>query len=210
MSHALKRVFDFVFSLVSLIVLLPLMLVVSVVVAVTMGWPVIFSQKRPGLHGKIFTLYKFRTMRNDRDSSGMFLPDERRLTASGRFLRASSLDELPELINVLLGHMSLVGPRPLLPEYLDQYTPEQARRHDVRPGLTGIAQINGRQSIKFSERLQYDVWYVDHWSLWLDFKTVLLTVPAVICRKGVVTGRELSDMYDLCRKCADSDSHKSR
>ena len=197
MSQALKRFFDFSVALVSLIILLPLMLVICALVAVTMGRPVIFRQKRPGLHGRIFTLYKFRTMKNDRDGSGRLLPDEERLTPAGRFLRSSSLDELPELINVLFGQMSLVGPRPLLPEYLDIYTPEQARRHGVRPGLTGIAQINGRQTIKFSKRLQYDVWYVDHWSLWLDFKTIVLTLPAVFCKTGVILGQEVTEVDDL-------------
>lgn len=180
-----KRLFDVIASAVLLIVLSPLMLVIAALVWANAGSPVIFKQVRPGLHGRPFTLYKFRTMTDARDENGRLLPDEQRLTKFGRFLRSTSLDELPELFNVLKGDMSLVGPRPLLMEYLPLYTPEQARRHEVRPGITGWAQVNGRNAISWEEKFKYDVWYVDNWSLWLDLKILFMTIVAVLRRNGI-------------------------
>jgi sugar transferase EpsL len=181
----LKRVFDIVVSAVALTVLAPVMGLIALAVWRTMGRPVLFRQARPGLHGKPFVMYKFRTMRDLRDAEGNLLPDEARLTPFGRWLRTTSLDELPELVNVLRGEMSLVGPRPLLMEYLDRYTPEQARRHEVKPGITGWAQIHGRNNLSWEERLRLDVWYVDHWSLWLDLKILWRTLWMVLRREGI-------------------------
>ncbi|MGB9792451.1 MAG: sugar transferase [Thermacetogeniaceae bacterium] len=147
--------------------------------------PVLFRQVRPGLHGKPFVIYKFRTMRKAYDEEWRPLPDEQRLTRLGKWLRSTSLDELPELLNVLKGEMSLVGPRPLLMEYLDRYTPEQARRHEVKPGITGWAQVNGRNAISWEEKFRLDVWYVDNWSLWLDLKIILITLWKVLKREGI-------------------------
>lgn len=149
------------------------------------GWPPIFTQARPGLHGKIFTLRKFRTMTDARDEAGRLLPDAERLTRFGKALRASSLDELPELFNVLTGEMSLVGPRPLLVQYLPRYSAEQARRHDVKPGLTGWAQVHGRNALTWEEKLALDVWYVDNWSVALDLKIIFKTIGAVLGRSGI-------------------------
>ena len=181
----LKRVFDIVVSAVALTVLAPVMGLIALLVWRTMGRPVLFRQARPGLHGKPFVMYKFRTMRDLRDAEGKLLPDEARLTPFGRWLRATSLDELPELVNVLRGEMSLVGPRPLLMEYLDRYTPEQARRHEVKPGITGWAQIHGRNNLSWDERFKLDVWYVDNWSLWLDVKILWRTLWMVLRREGI-------------------------
>jgi sugar transferase EpsL len=181
----LKRVFDIVVSAVALTVLAPVMGLIALAVWRTMGRPVLFRQARPGLHGKLFVMYKFRTMRDLRDAEGKLLPDEARLTPFGRWLRATSLDELPELGNVLRGEMSLVGPRPLLMEYLDRYTPEQARRHEVKPGITGWAQIHGRNNLSWDERFKLDVWYVDNWSLWLDVKILWRTLWMVLRREGI-------------------------
>ena len=181
----LKRVFDVVVSATALVVLAPVMGLIALLVWRTMGCPVLFRQARPGLHGKPFVMYKFRTMRDLRDAEGNLLPDEARLTPFGRWLRATSLDELPELVNVLRGEMSLVGPRPLLMEYLERYTPEQARRHEVKPGITGWAQIHGRNNLSWEERLRLDVWYVDHWSLWLDLKILWRTLWMVLRREGI-------------------------
>lgn len=185
MKHLVKRGMDILASAVSLVVLFPLLLVLAAAVRLFLGRPVLFRQVRPGLHGRPFVLYKFRTMRDLRDANGNLLPDEQRLTPFGRFLRSASLDELPELFNVLRGDMSLVGPRPLLMEYLDRYTPEQARRHEVKPGITGWAQVNGRNSLSWEDKFRLDVWYVDHWSLWLDFKILWLTVVKVLRREGI-------------------------
>jgi lipopolysaccharide/colanic/teichoic acid biosynthesis glycosyltransferase len=157
-------------------------------VRVNMGAPVLFHQERPGLHGRPFILYKFRTMRDLRDVEGRLLPDEMRLTRLGRILRSTSLDELPELFNVLKGEMSLVGPRPLLMEYLNRYTPEQARRHEVKPGITGWAQVNGRNAITWEEKFKLDVWYVDNWNLGLDLKILGLTLIKVLKREGISAG----------------------
>jgi sugar transferase EpsL len=181
----LKRVFDVVVSATALVVLAPVMGLIALAVWRTMGRPVLFRQVRPGLHGKPFVMYKFRTMRDLRDAEGKLLPDEARLTPFGRWLRSTSLDELPELLNVLRGEMSLVGPRPLLMEYLDRYTPEQARRHEVKPGITGWAQIHGRNNLSWDERFKLDVWYVDNWSLWLDLKILWRTLWMVLRREGI-------------------------
>lgn len=161
------------------------MAVIAIAVWRSMGRPVLFRQTRPGLHGRPFVLYKFRTMTDARDEQGKLLPDEQRLTRLGRWLRATSLDELPELWNVLKGDMSLVGPRPLRMEYLTRYTAEQMRRHEVKPGLTGWAQVNGRNSLSWEEKFRRDVWYVDNWTLWLDFKILLRTVLVVFRREGI-------------------------
>jgi sugar transferase EpsL len=163
----------------------PVFALTSILVWLRLGSPISFCQIRPGLYGKPFTVYKFRTMTNARNVNGNLLSDAERLTPFGRFLRNTSLDELPELFNVLRGEMSLVGPRPLLMEYLERYTPEQARRHDVLPGITGWAQVNGRNAISWEEKFALDVWYVEHQSLWLDMKIILLTVWKLIQREGI-------------------------
>ncbi|MDW8107132.1 MAG: sugar transferase [Armatimonadota bacterium] len=181
----LKRGVDIVGSSLMLLILSPLMLVLALLVWRKMGRPILFRQVRPGLHGKPFVMYKFRTMTDARDAQGNLLPDSERLTPFGKWLRATSLDELPELFNVLKGDMSLVGPRPLLMEYLDRYTPEQARRHEVKPGITGWAQIHGRNALSWEEKFKLDVWYVDHWSLWLDFKILWHTLWVVLKREGI-------------------------
>ncbi len=181
----LKRLVDITLALIMLVVLSPVFAVIAAIILLTMGPPVLFRQVRAGLHGKPFTILKFRTMLDLRGSDGRLLPDEQRLTPLGRFLRNTSLDELPEFINVLKGEMSLVGPRPLLVKYLDLYTPEQARRHLVRPGITGLAQVNGRNALTWEEKFKLDVYYVDNWSLWLDFKILLATVVAVLKRRGI-------------------------
>ena len=180
-----KRVLDQVSSFILLIILAPIYGCLSLLVWFKLGKPVLFRQERPGLHGKIFKLYKFRTMRDLREAGGNLLPDEQRMTSLGRFLRSTSLDELPELINVLKGEMSLVGPRPLLVAYLDRYTPEQARRHEVLPGITGWAQVNGRNAISWEEKFKLDVWYVDHQSFMLDLKILFMTLGKVFKREGI-------------------------
>ena len=180
-----KRVLDTTLALLALIILAPVLGVLGILVRITSGAPVLFRQQRPGLHGKPFTLYKFRTMTDARDPKGNLLLDDQRLTPFGRFLRSTSLDELPELWNVLKGDMSLVGPRPLLMRYLPRYTPEQMRRHEVRPGVTGWAQINGRNAITWEEKFDMDVWYVDHLSFWLDLKIIALTLWKILKREGI-------------------------
>ncbi len=181
----LKRIFDIVVSSMSLVFLSPLLFIIASLIRKRMGEPVLFRQQRPGLHGRPFWLLKFRTMTDVRDNTGILLPDVDRLTKFGRFLRATSLDELPEFFNVLKGDMSLVGPRPLLMQYLDRYTPEQARRHEVKPGITGWAQIHGRNALTWEEKFKLDVWYVDHWSLWLDIKILIVTVWKILRREGI-------------------------
>ena len=180
-----QRVFEVITCAAVVIVLAPLLIVLTFLVLIRHGYPPLFIQSRPGLHGRPYRLYKFRTMRDTRDASGRLLSDAERLTAFGRFLRAFSLDELPSLWNVLKGDMSLVGPRPLLMEYLDRYTPEQARRHEVRPGITGWAQVNGRNALSWEEKFKLDVWYVDNRSFRLDMKILALTVWHVLARKGI-------------------------
>ena len=181
----MKRLFDFVFAFLALFVLWVPMLCLIWIVRSKLGGPVFFAQVRSGMQGKPFIMFKYRTMSSARGSDGELLPDAMRLTPFGRFLRATSLDELPELWNVLKGDMSLVGPRPLLIEYLPLYTPEQARRHQVRPGITGWAQVNGRNAISWEDKFELDVWYVDHRSLWLDIKILWLTVKKVLVRESI-------------------------
>jgi lipopolysaccharide/colanic/teichoic acid biosynthesis glycosyltransferase len=180
-----KRSFDVLLALALLIVLSPIFLTVALLIRLRLGSPVFFTQERVGLGNAIFRLIKFRSMRNARDAAGNELPDDQRLTKFGRFLRASSLDELPELLNILTGSMSFVGPRPLLTEYLPRYSEEQIRRHEVRPGLTGWAQVNGRNALSWPDRFRLDVWYVDNWSLWLDIKILLRTVGTVLRARDI-------------------------
>lgn len=180
-----KRILDICAAIVLLIVLAPFLAVVSLIVRMTMGSPVLFRQRRPGFQGQPFFIYKFRTMTDGRDSAGNLLPDEMRLTAMGNWMRKWSVDELPQLWNVIKGELSLVGPRPLMMEYLPRYSKEQARRHDVLPGITGWAQINGRNAICWEEKFKLDVWYVDHWSFWLDIKILLLTAVCIVSPKGI-------------------------
>jgi lipopolysaccharide/colanic/teichoic acid biosynthesis glycosyltransferase len=181
----IKRLFDILVSLVTLLLTLPLIALLAVLIRYKLGSPVMFRQTRPGLGQRPFMMVKFRTMLNVSDSSGESLPDEERMTVLGRFLRATSLDELPELWNVLKGDMSLVGPRPLLMEYLPLYSKEQQRRHEVRPGVTGWAQVNGRNNLSWPERFKMDVWYVDNQSFWLDLKILFMTVKKVFLREDI-------------------------
>ena len=185
MTHVAKRLFDLVISLCLIILLAPLFALLALMVYLDLGCPILFRQQRPGLHGKQFTFFKFRTMDNRTDDSGQLLPDEARLTGLGRFLRRTSLDELPQFFNVIKGDMSLIGPRPLLMEYLDLYTAEQMRRHEVRPGITGWAQVNGRNAISWEEKFRLDVWYVDNRSIWVDIRIVLLTIIKIVKRDGI-------------------------
>ena len=184
-GYAGKRIFDFAAAGLLLILLSPLLLVLALFVRINLGSPILFSQARPGLTGKIFVIYKFRTMRDAQGQDGKPLPDAQRLTRFGKFLRTSSLDELPELWNVLRGDMSLVGPRPLLVEYLKLYSPRQAMRHDVRPGITGWAQVNGRNALTWSEKFELDVWYVERCSFGLDLRILLKTVADVLRQKDI-------------------------
>lgn len=180
-----KRLMDLCLTCLALILLSPLLLLIALLVRIGLGSPVLFKQQRPGYLGRPFFIYKFRTMTDERDAQGNLLPDAKRLTRLGRFLRSTSLDELPELFNVLRGEMSLVGPRPLLMQYLERYSPEQARRHEVLPGITGWAQINGRNALSWEDKFRLDVWYVDHWSFWLDIKILFLTLIKVLRREGI-------------------------
>jgi lipopolysaccharide/colanic/teichoic acid biosynthesis glycosyltransferase len=184
-NDALKRAFDVVVASTGLIAGSPVLVLLWVAVRLRLGRPALFRQRRPGLGGRPFTLVKFRTMTDRQDASGRPLPDEARLTPFGRWLRSTSLDELPELWNVLLGDMSIVGPRPLLMKYLDRYTPEQARRHEVRPGLTGWTQVNGRNALDWERKFDLDVWYVDHRSIWLDLRILARTLTILASREGV-------------------------
>jgi sugar transferase EpsL len=184
----LKRVFDIIVAISSLLILLPVLAVVAVAIYVKMGRPIIFSQIRPGIHGAPFKMFKFRTMLQSTDKTGALLSDEMRLTRFGKFLRSTSLDELPELWNVLKGDMSLVGPRPLLMEYLPLYSAEQARRHEVKPGITGWAQVNGRNALSWDEKFVLDVWYVDNQTFFLDAKILCKTILKVLSREGIGNG----------------------
>ncbi|CAM4283926.1 MULTISPECIES: sugar transferase [Pseudoalteromonas] len=181
----MKRLFDFLVALSALFILLPIIIVVAVLIRFKLGSPILFTQDRPGLNGQIFKMMKFRTMLDGKDKQGNLLPDDERMTQFGAFLRSTSLDELPGLFNVLKGDMSLVGPRPLLVQYLPLYSTEQARRHNVRPGITGWAQVNGRNAISWEQKFKLDVWYVDNQSFLLDFKILLLTVKKVFVREGI-------------------------
>ena len=180
-----KRIFDLLTTSLGLIVTLPVLIVISLLVWIFLGTPVLFRQPRPGYKGKPFITYKFRTMTDRCGPDGKLLPDAKRLTPFGRFLRSTSLDDLPQMLNVLRGEMSLVGPRPLLMQYLNRYTPEQMRRHDVLPGLTGWAQIHGRNTLDWDEKFELDVWYVDHRTFWLDIKILFMTVGKVLKREGI-------------------------
>ena len=180
-----KRAFDLVGAIAALVVLAPLLLLVAALVKIFLGSPVLFRQSRPGRNGKPFTCLKFRTMTQARDEAGCLLPDANRMTGFGRFLRRSSIDEFPELINVIRGEMSLVGPRPLLPQYLERYTPEQMRRHEVKPGITGWAQVNGRNALDWEQKFALDLWYVDQQSLWIDFRILARTAWQVFRRDGI-------------------------
>ncbi|MFS0689427.1 sugar transferase [Sporosarcina sp. 179-K 8C2 HS] len=186
----MKRIFDVLVSSLLLLVLSPLLLIMSILIKYKLGSPVLFKQKRPGLNGKIFEIYKFRTMTNEVDENGHLLPNEKRLTEFGKLVRKTSLDELPQLFNVVKGDISLVGPRPLLVDYLELYTPEQARRHEVRPGITGWAQVNGRNAISWKEKFEHDVWYVDNQSFLLDMKILLMTVKKVFKSEGINTNSD--------------------
>jgi len=181
----MKIIFDFFIALLALIFLSPVILIVALLIRSKLGSPILFTQNRPGLNGQTFKMKKFRTMLDGTDKNGDLLPDDQRMTKFGAFLRSASLDELPGLFNVLNGDMSLVGPRPLLVEYLPLYNKEQATRHTVRPGITGWAQVNGRNAISWEQKFEYDVWYVNNQSLWLDFKILLLTVKKVFVREGI-------------------------
>ncbi len=180
-----KRILDLLLAVTGTLLLSPLMLLISALVGMNYGAPVIFRQKRPGYLGKPFWVYKFRSMTDARDEQDNLLPDSQRITRLGHFLRSSSLDELPEMFNVLRGEMSFVGPRPLLMQYLERYSPEQARRHEVQPGITGWAQINGRNALTWEEKFKLDVWYVDHRSFWLDIKILFISVLKVLRREGI-------------------------
>jgi sugar transferase EpsL len=180
-----KRSVDLVVSFALLVALSPALFSIAMLILLRMGWPILFRQQRAGRYGRPFTIYKFRTMTDKRDTKGQLLPDGERLTQLGHVLRLFSVDELPQLWNVLLGDLSLVGPRPLLMQYLGRYNDEQARRHNVLPGITGWAQINGRNAITWNQKFALDVWYVDHWSLWLDTKILWLTAMTIIHREGI-------------------------
>jgi lipopolysaccharide/colanic/teichoic acid biosynthesis glycosyltransferase len=181
----IKYTCDRIVAAIAILIFSPLILIVAIAIHFNMGSPVIFTQPRPGKNSRIFTFYKFRTMTDARDAEGKLLPDGDRITPFGEWLRQTSLDELPQLLNILKGDMSFIGPRPLIVEYLDRYTPEQARRHEVLPGVTGLAQINGRNAISWEEKFKLDVWYVDNWNLWLDFKILFLTFFKVLQQEGI-------------------------
>ena len=180
-----KRILDLTLTIPGMLIISPLLLVIALLVRISIGTPVIFRQLRPGYRNRPFWIYKFRTMTDAHDSQGKILPDSERITRLGDFLRSYSLDELPEVFNVLLGEMSWVGPRPLLMQYLERYSPEQARRQNVLPGITGWAQINGRNALTWEDKFRLDVWYVDHWSIGLDIKILLLSVGKVLRREGI-------------------------
>lgn len=185
-KHFLKRFFDFFIALFAIIILSPVFLVVIILLSIAnKGAGVFFTQSRPGLNGKIFKVIKFKSMTDEKDENGVFLPNDKRITKVGKFIRKFSIDELPQLINVLKGDMALIGPRPLLVRYLQLYTPEQARRHEVRPGLTGWAQVHGRNNISWTDKFKLDVWYVDHCSFWVDITIIFLTIKIVLLGKGV-------------------------
>jgi lipopolysaccharide/colanic/teichoic acid biosynthesis glycosyltransferase len=184
-SQLVKAVLDRLVASIALAVFSPVILMVAIAIYIRMGRPIFFCQPRPGKNGRVFNFYKFRTMTSDCDADGNLLPTEQRLIPLGQFFRKTSLDELPQLWNVLKGDMSFVGPRPLLVKYLDRYTPEQARRHEVMPGITGWAQVNGRNAISWDAKFKLDVWYVDNWTLWLDLKILFLTVLKVLKRDGI-------------------------
>jgi lipopolysaccharide/colanic/teichoic acid biosynthesis glycosyltransferase len=196
-SRGIKLIADRLMAAFLLLLFSPILLVVAIVIRTRIGTPIVFTQARPGKDGKIFTVYKFRTMTSDCDADGNLLSDEERLIPLGQFLRKASLDEFPQLLNVLTGDMSFVGPRPLLVRYLERYNSEQARRHDVLPGITGWAQVNGRNAVSWDEKFRLDIWYVDHWSLWLDFKILLLTVKKVFKQEGISQNADVVAMPEF-------------
>jgi lipopolysaccharide/colanic/teichoic acid biosynthesis glycosyltransferase len=203
----LKRTLDMTIATAGILVSAPLLAVVSLPIRMQMGIPIFFKQIRPGYKAKPFVIYKFRTMNEKRDLRNNLRPDAERLTSLGRFLRSTSLDEIPELINVLKGEMSIVGPRPLLMQYLERYTPEQARRHEVKPGITGWAQVNGRNAITWEQKFEYDVWYVDHVSLWLDLKIIGMTIWKILKREGIIQrGHATAEEFFPQQYCKDPDS----
>jgi lipopolysaccharide/colanic/teichoic acid biosynthesis glycosyltransferase len=181
----IKRIFDVLVSFITLILLSPVFIIIGFIIYIKLGSPIFFIHKRPGKNEKVFKMIKFRSMKDKRDENGNQLPDDQRMTKFGRILRSTSLDEIPELINVLKGDMSLVGPRPLIIEYLPIYNEKQSKRHDVLPGITGWAQINGRNSITWGQKFELDIWYIEHWSLWLDLKILLMTIKKVLIREGI-------------------------
>lgn len=185
LQRVIKTVADKIVSAIALLLFSLLLLIIAIAIYIRMGRPVIFSHPRPGKDSRVFTFYKFRTMTDERDKNGILLPDDKRLTPFGELLRRTSLDEFPQLWNVLKGDMSLVGPRPLIVEYLDRYTYDQARRHEVKPGITGLTQVNGRNAISWEEKFKLDVWYIDNWSLLLDLKILFLTVLKVLNQEGI-------------------------
>lgn len=189
-SLYIKRLLDIVLSILTITILTPIILLITILVRTKLGAPVLFKQLRPGLHGKVFKIYKFRTMTDEKDVNGHLLPDSDRLTSFGKFLRSTSLDELPELINIIKGDMSIVGPRPLLPEYLPLYNEHQTKRHLVRPGLTGLAQVNGRNAINWEKKFEFDVCYVENVNFLSDVKIILLTIKKVFIREGINSGDE--------------------
>lgn len=200
-ARYIKRILDIVLSLSAIIILSPILLILYILVRVKLGSPVLFKQERPGKDEKIFTLCKFRTMTDKRDEQGELLPDEVRLTKFGKLLRSTSLDELPELFNILKGDMSIIGPRPLLVRYLLWYTESERRRHDVRPGLTGLAQVNGRNALGWEDRFRYDLEYVNHCSFIMDIKIIMMTVGKVLKRSGTLSGAEQTvEDFDIYRK----------
>jgi lipopolysaccharide/colanic/teichoic acid biosynthesis glycosyltransferase len=180
-----KRLFDLILTIPGLVLISPILFVISILIRIKLGKPILFRQVRPGYQNRLFTVFKFRTMTDERDEGGNLFSDKDRITPFGRFMRNLSIDELPELINVLRGEMSLVGPRPLLLKYLERYSPEQIRRHEVLPGMTGWAQINGRNTITWQDKFRFDVWYVDNMSIWLDIKILALTLWKVVRREGI-------------------------
>jgi lipopolysaccharide/colanic/teichoic acid biosynthesis glycosyltransferase len=196
-SLGVKLIGDRLMAALLLIIFSPILLVVAILVRIRMGSPIVFTQARPGKNSRIFTVYKFRTMTGDCDADGNLRSDEERLIPLGQFFRKASLDELPQLWNVFVGDMSFVGPRPLLVRYLERYSPEQARRHDVLPGITGWAQVNGRNALTWDEKFRLDIWYVDNWSLWLDFKILLLTVKKVFKQEGISQNADVVAMPEF-------------
>lgn len=202
-----KKIFDYVFALLLLVGTLPIFILIMLLITLCMGKPIFFKQLRPGFKQKLFRLYKFRTMNNSKDDKNQLLPDQQRLTKLGKFLRLTSLDELPQLFNILKGDMSFVGPRPLLLEYLELYTPEQKKRHDVKPGITGWAQINGRNAIEWSQKFSLDLWYVQHYSFWLDLKIILLTLLKVMRLSGINQSNEIT--MEKFKGANDCQSHKN-
>lgn len=195
-KNCFKRMIDCCLAMVAIVLLSPVMAAVAVLLAVAnKGAGVVFTQTRPGKNGRLFKVMKFKTMTDERDENGNLLPDAQRLTKTGKFIRSTSLDELPQLFNVLKGDMALIGPRPLLPQYLPLYSKEQARRHDVRPGITGWAQVHGRNAISWKKKFELDVWYVDHCSFWLDLKIILLTVKKVVVREDITQEGQATAEY---------------